>query len=112
LVENLIFFFIIMAIYFTSKDKKFRILRAQAELRLLRLRFFLNSSRIYDLEKQKMNFLFLKRLGMLLPYSVRNKNRCVITSRSGSIFRYFKLSRIALKNSASLGFLTGVRKSS
>lgn len=101
-----------MASYFTSKDKRFRSIRSNNELTSLRLKFFLNSTSLNLIERQKINFFLTKSLKSSLLSSVRSKNRCVLTSRAGSVFRYFRLSRIELKNFASLGFLTGVRKSS
>lgn len=40
----------------------------------------------------------------------RIKNLCVLTGRSKSIYRLFKISRIQLRNLASKGFLPGVSK--
>ena len=40
----------------------------------------------------------------------RIKNICVLTGRSGSIYRFFKLSRIQLKKLISEGYLPGVSK--
>jgi small subunit ribosomal protein S14 len=40
----------------------------------------------------------------------RIKNLCVLTGRSKSIYRLFKISRIQLRKLASIGFLPGVSK--
>nr|QPN54057.1 ribosomal protein S14 [Phytophthora chlamydospora] len=40
----------------------------------------------------------------------RIKNLCVLTGRSKSIYRLFKISRIQLRNLASKGYLPGVSK--
>ncbi len=40
----------------------------------------------------------------------RIKNRCILTGRSKSVYRFFKLSRIQLRKLASEGFLPGVSK--
>lgn len=40
----------------------------------------------------------------------RIKNRCILTGRSRSVYRFFKLSRIQLRKLASEGFLPGVSK--
>lgn len=101
-----------MVSYFVSKDKRFRGFRSSAELLSMRRRFFLLNSEVSNVEKQKIGFLFFCKLKHLMVFSVRNKNRCVITARSGSVFRYFRMSRIFLKNFASKGLLTGVSKSS
>ena len=42
----------------------------------------------------------------------RIRNRCEITGRPRSVYRKFKLSRVALRELASLGALPGVVKSS
>lgn len=38
------------------------------------------------------------------------KNKCILTGRSGSIHRLFKMSRLQLRKWASYGFLPGVSK--
>lgn len=101
-----------MPIYFISKDKKVRALVAGAELDRARWHFFLRSSSLSLMDKEKFNLLALNAVRRYLPLSVRYRNRCVLTGRSGSVFRHFRLSRIMLKNLASQGFLTGLRKSS
>jgi small subunit ribosomal protein S14 len=42
----------------------------------------------------------------------RVKNRCILTGRSGAVYRIFKLSRIALRKKALEGYLPGVHKAS
>jgi small subunit ribosomal protein S14 len=43
---------------------------------------------------------------------VRYRNRCEITGRSRGFYRFFKMSRIALREYASAGLLPGVTKAS
>ena len=43
---------------------------------------------------------------------VRVRNRCVLTGRPRGFYRKFGLSRIALRELASAGFLPGVKKAS
>jgi len=43
---------------------------------------------------------------------VRLKNRCLLTNRGQSIYRFFHLSRITLKEFVGLGRIPGIRKSS
>lgn len=43
---------------------------------------------------------------------VRYRNRCEVTGRPRSFYRYFKMSRIALREHASSGLLPGVTKAS
>ena len=101
-----------MAIYFRSKDKKTRALFKTMEMSRRRLQYFLRSQ-LVDLDsKQRLNMHYARTLGKLLPLSVRSRNRCVLTNRAGSVFRYFRLSRIMLKDLASKGNLPGLRKSS
>ena len=42
----------------------------------------------------------------------RIKNRCTLTGRSKSVYRYFKISRIAFRELASMGDIPGIKKSS
>lgn len=42
----------------------------------------------------------------------RIRNRCVITNRSRSIYKNFKLSRLTFRNLANQGYLVGIRKAS
>ena len=42
----------------------------------------------------------------------RIRNRCELTGRSRAVYRRFKLSRIALRDLASVGLIPGVTKSS
>lgn len=43
---------------------------------------------------------------------VRYRNRCEITGRPRAFYRYFKMSRISLREYASAGLLPGVTKAS
>ena len=43
---------------------------------------------------------------------IRIKNRCVVTSRSKSVYRDLKLSRLMLRETVKLGSAMGIRKSS
>lgn len=101
-----------MAIYFRSKDKKTRAIFKNMELSRRQFQFLTRNQSIAVPAKQRLNFQYAKVLGKALRFSVRARNRCVMTDRAGSVFRYFRLSRIMLKELASQGSLTGVRKSS
>lgn len=101
-----------MAIYFVSKDKRARAIVARFEVGRARLNFFLKNSLLVSNEKQKIMLLTSARTRRALTFSVKSRNRCVVTGRAGSVFRYFRMSRIMLKEMASRGLLTGVRKSS
>ena len=43
---------------------------------------------------------------------IRVRNRCALTGRPRSVYRKFKLSRVALRELASSGFIPGMVKSS
>jgi small subunit ribosomal protein S14 len=71
---------------------------------------------IADNEALPMEERFAARLKLAeLPRNsskVRIRNRCELTGRSRSVYRKFKLSRIALRELASTGQIPGVVKSS
>jgi small subunit ribosomal protein S14 len=52
------------------------------------------------------------KLDLLPGTETKIKNRCMITGRSRSTYRHFKLSRIMIRELASYGLLPGVTKSS
>ncbi len=56
--------------------------------------------------KLQQKWFFLNRNSSI----TRIKNICVLTGRSRSIYRLFKISRIQLRKLASTGFLPGVSK--
>lgn len=101
-----------MAVYFKSKDKKFRHIVAKFESKKVRLQFFLRNAGLPLGDKYRLNLCKPALLSKALLFSNKSNNRCAVTGRSGSIFRHFRLSRIMLKQFASKGMLTGVRKSS
>jgi small subunit ribosomal protein S14 len=41
---------------------------------------------------------------------IRGRNRCLVTGRGRSIFRFFKVSRLVFKKQASLGLFPGIKK--
>jgi small subunit ribosomal protein S14 len=42
----------------------------------------------------------------------RQSNRCLITGRTHSVLKYFRISRIKLRELISIGLISGVKKSS
>lgn len=67
----------------------------------------------YNLLDVKYNFLRLKLDRIFLKVSISKLNYCCVMSfRSSSVFSYFKLSRIKIKNLASYGNIIGLKKSS
>lgn len=101
-----------MAVYFISKDKRVRAIVANFEIKRIKLNFLLRNSSLSLFEKQKLLVDLSGQVKRALTFSVKSRNRCVLTGRAGSVFRYFRVSRIMLKEMASRGMLTGVRKSS
>jgi len=101
-----------MVSYFRTKDRRVRSLAALYELSALRLKFFLRNANLTLTVRQKFFLMSNAKLRKNSKFLVRGRNRCLLTTRAGSVFRYFRLSRIMSKDLASNGFLTGVRKSS
>lgn len=101
-----------MVSFFRTKDKRVRNTVSLTETGALRLNFFLKNSSLSVGDRQKMYLVCPNKIKRLAKFSMRSRNRCVLTTRAGSVFRYFRLSRITVKGMASTGFLTGVRKSS
>jgi small subunit ribosomal protein S14 len=93
-----------------QKEKKNQKLHAAYELERIRLKVLQKDSQS-SWEDRMRGML---KLGSLPRNSspTRLKNRCVLTGRSGSILRQFKLSRIKFRELAESGMLPGIRKSS
>ena len=93
-----------------QKNKKRERLAKQFEARRARLKA------IADNEALPMEEQFAARLKLAeLPRNsskTRIRNRCEVTGRPRSVYRKFKLSRIALRELASTGQIPGVVKSS
>jgi small subunit ribosomal protein S14 len=93
-----------------QKNKKRERLAKQYEARRARLKA------IADNDALPMEEQFAARLKLAeLPRNsskTRIRNRCEITGRPRSVYRKFKLSRIALRELASTGQIPGVVKSS
>ena len=93
-----------------QKNKKRERLAKQFEARRARLKAIANNDAL-PMEEQ-----FAARLKLAeLPRNsskTRIRNRCEITGRPRSVYRKFKLSRIALRELASTGQIPGVVKSS
>lgn len=62
----------------------------------------------------KFRFLALVHLDRLpsSSFSTKIRHRCVLTGRSRSIYNFFKISRLMIKDLTSKGLLSGVKKSS
>jgi len=97
--------------YLTEKDSKHRqqfekIEIAQIMLRTLLQAQILGTNHRLCLTKE-LHFRTAKKSSR-----VKIKNRCILTGRAKSIYRFCKLSRIKFKELASQGYIPGIRKSS
>lgn len=75
-----------------------------------KLKFIMNNTQLHPSIRAKAQL----QLNNLIKNSCQNrlKNRCVLTGRSKSVYKYFKLSRILFRELALKGALNGVRKAS
>lgn len=95
---------------FIGKDQNRRILVQKQELKRILYKSFIqdfsveNSQRYYYI--QKLNKLSRN------SSSTRIRNRCILTGRGRSVFRFCKLSRIVIRQLASQGMLNGIKKAS
>lgn len=91
-----------------KKNKKQRILFQKFEIKQLILKSIISNNYFSKNIRQriKQNYFLLDLNSSL----TRIKNRCVLTGRSRSINRFFKLSRIQLRLLASSCLLPGVNK--
>ncbi len=92
------------------KDKKIRINFFNKEIKSLPISFLVSSP---SLEKV-YRFALTKKYNSLNTrfFKTQVKNRCVLSLRSRSTLRKFRLSRIVFRTFASSGLLLGVKKSS
>ena len=92
------------------RDKKRRILYSKYEIKRMTLK-----AMIRDLSLSKeLRFHYSQELTKLPRNSslIRTKNRCVLTGRAKSNYKFFKISRITFRELASKGLLVGITKSS
>ena len=105
--------------YQIQKDKKRRTNFVKCNLK----HYLLKSLLLETMKKKKSlvcNFLFFKhfiimqKLQNLKLYSfiVKIQNRCIFTGHPRSISRYYRMSRIVLRDFASRGKILGLSKSS
>lgn len=95
---------------FIQRDKKRRSIYSKYELKRLEL-----ASVIHDLTFSKdIRYQSLRELNKLPRNSskIRIKNRCILTGRGHSVFRFCGLSRLKFRELASQGLLMGVTKAS
>ena len=93
-----------------ERDKKRRKLVKKFEKKRLKLKLQIRKNYNQGLDISFLNLELSK-----LPKNsckVRIRNRCIITGRSNSIYRSFKISRIKIKEFSSKGLISGIRRSS
>lgn len=91
-----------------KKNKKQRVLFKEFELTQLILK---SISKNFKLPKQLRWEIKDNNFKLDMNSSItRIKNRCILTGRSKSIYRFFKLSRLQLRLLASKSLLPGVNK--
>jgi small subunit ribosomal protein S14 len=96
--------------YLVLKDKVRRRKVNMFEFERLRLK-----SLIYNRNLSlDVRSFFVYKLNCLLKDSskIRIRNRCIITNRGQSVYRFFRLSRICIKEYASFNQISSIRKSS
>lgn len=92
-----------------KRDKKRRLLSADYELMRMQYKAII-SNRSLPKEVRYAATLKLSRLPRNSS-PVRITNRCILTGRSKSVYRFCRLSRISFRELASKGLLVGVGKS-
>lgn len=93
-----------------QRDKKRRFLFLNNELKRLELRTLIQDLKI----SKDVRYKTLRELNKLPRNSskVRIKNRCILTGRGHSVYRFCSLSRLKFRELASQGLLMGITKSS
>ncbi len=93
-----------------QRDKKRRLLSKSYELVRMQYQSIIKNRAI----PQDIRYSYILKLTQLPRNSsmIRMKNRCVLTGRSKSVYRFCRLSRISFRELASKGLLIGITKSS
>lgn len=96
--------------YLLLKNRRLYKLFFQFELKKLQLKFVLLNQYLPGYIRQHA----FNKLNVMKPYSSLTyvRNRCFITNKSRSVFNYFRISRIKLRNLISNNYLNGIKKSS
>lgn len=93
------------------RDQKRRAQLLQFELKRLQFKAFTQDRRSLSSELRYEYSLLLAKLPRNSS-KTRIRNRCILTGRSRSIYKQFRVSRIVFRNLASQGFIMGVKKAS
>lgn len=99
-----------MIYYLAVKSKKSRLRYYAIEPLKLRVKFLLDAQ-LNSVERMLIYIKYLKRRDMNNTISYIH-TRCLINFRARSVIRRFRMSRIQMKNYASMGRIYGVAKSS
>lgn len=93
-----------------KRDLKKRKLYSKYELKRLELKTIINDLSL----SRDVRYNTINKLNKLPRNSskVRIKNRCILTGRGHSVYRFCRLSRIKLRNLTAQGVLMGITKSS
>jgi ribosomal protein S14 len=90
--------------YLLFKNKKLYNTFFNNEIQILKLKFISKNLKIPAFIRQQA------AMGSYRKYNLKARNRCVISNKSRSIFNYFKISRIKLRQLFSNSFVNGVKK--
>jgi len=94
-----------------QQDKKRRSLFVRKELSQINKKSFYYDTTIpLDLRINRQRFYLNQSLKN--QYAVRIQNRCILSGRSSSVSKFFKLTRMKFKNLANDGLIPGIKKSS
>ena len=92
------------------KDKKKRKLVCKYERKRLVFKSIVRDEKLPDMVRWRASLKLAR-----LPKSsskVRIRNRCVVTGRPRGVYRHSRISRVVLRDLASMGSMNGVSKSS
>lgn len=95
--------------YLMVKNRKFILNFYNYELYWINVKYIISD---FSLNYYLKYFLFLKLIRNKRKSIVKIHNRCFLTSRASSIYRFVKMSRIMLRLLALDGSLIGFRKAS
>jgi len=92
------------------KDLKKRLFVYKYDYIRYKLKFIINNTQLHPAIRYKAQL----KLSNLVKDSAKTrlKNRCILTGRSRSVYKKFKISRIIFRELALKGLLVGIRKAS
>ena len=89
-----------------NKEKSIRLSYQTTNLERLALKFLIDNNFLPTILKLNASY----RLSLLGSRRSQIKNICLVSCRSRSVFRFFRLSRIMIRELGLAGKLTGLRK--